>query len=107
MSKGLDNNMSIKDFVTIIDKQVVKLKDTDPPQEPKGISTKSTTSIDASESNKVKTPKTMPKQTHDKTVKSKETIENTKVKTPRQHNNNNTEYDDKHKGVSTKRNASV
>ena len=77
-----------------------------PPQEPKGISTKSTTPKEASESNKVKTPKTMPKQTHDKTVKSKDTIENTKVKTPRQHNNN-TEHDDKHKGVSAKRNASA
>ena len=66
MSKGLDNNMSFKDFVTIIDKQIVKLKDMDPPQEPKGISTKTTIPKDASESNKVKTPKTMPKQTHDK-----------------------------------------
>ena len=107
MSKGLDNNTSIKDFVTIIDKQIVKLKDTDPPQEPKEISSKSTTPKDATESNKVKTPKTIPKQTHNKTVKSKETIQNIKVKTPRQHNNNNTEHDDKHKGVSTKRNASV
>ena len=83
MSKASDNNTSIKDFVTIIDKQIVKLKDTDPQQETKGISDKSTTPKDASESNKVKTPKTLSKQTHDKTVKTKDTIENTKVKTPR------------------------
>ena len=66
MLKGLDNNTSIKDFVTIIDKEIVKLKDTDSPQEHKRISTKSTPPKDASDSNKVKTPKTMLKQTHDK-----------------------------------------
>ena len=42
-----------------------------------------------------------------KPVKTKDTIENTKVKIPRQLNNNNTEHDDKHKGVTAKRNASA
>ena len=59
MSKTPDNNTSIKDFVTIIDKQIGKLKDTDPKQESKGTSDKSTMSKDIAESNKVKTPKTL------------------------------------------------
>ena len=89
MSKVSDNNTSIKDFVTVIDKQIVKLRDMDPQQETKGISNKSTTPKDASESNKVKTPKSLSKQIHDKSIKTKDTIENTKVKTPRQQNTSN------------------
>ena len=107
MSKGIENNTSIKDFVTIMDKQIVKLKNTDPPQEPKGTLTKATKSKDTTESNKVKTPKTMPMQPHDKNSKTKDLIENTTVKITTQHNSNNTESDDKHKGVTAKRNASA
>ena len=107
MLKGIENNTSIKDFITIMDKQIVKLKNTDPPQEPKGTLTKATTSKDTTENNKVNTPKTIPMQPHDKNSKTNDLIENTKVKITTQHNNNNTESDDKHKGVTAKRNASA
>ena len=46
MSKGIENNTSIKDFITIMDKQIDKLKNTDPPQEPKGALSKATKSKD-------------------------------------------------------------
>ena len=83
MSKAPDNNTSINDFVTIIDKQIVKLKDTDPKQESKGTSDRSTmTKGHRIESNKVKTPKTLSKETHDKSTKTKDIVENTKVKIP-------------------------
>ena len=107
MSKGIENNTSIKDFVTIMDKQIVKLKNTDSPQELKGTLTKATKSKDTTESNKVKTPKTIPMQLHDKNSKTKDLMENTTIKITTQHNSNNTESDDKHKGVTAKRNASV
>ena len=103
MSKGIENNASIKDFVTILDKQVDKLKNTNPPQEPKG----ATKLKDTSESNKVNTPKTMPMQPKDKNSKTKYLTENTTGKVTTQHNSNNIESDDKHKGMTAKRNASA
>ena len=77
-SKPKDHNTSIKDFVTIIDKQIGKLKDTDP----KGTSTKETT---------------MPK----------EIAESIKPKTPKQHKGIHMQHDDKQKNVTPKRNAST
>ena len=107
MSKATDNNTSIKDFVTIIDKQIGKLKDIDPKQESKETPDKSTMTKDITESNKVKTPKTLAKEIHDKSAKTKDTVENTKVKTPKQQKTGGIEHDDKQKGVTTKRNAST
>ena len=107
MSKGIENNTSIKDFVTILDKQVDKLKNTNPPQEPKGALSKVTKLKDTSKSNKVNTPKTMPMQSNDKNSKTKDLTENTTGKVTTQHNSNNIESDDKHKGVTAKRNASA
>ena len=107
MSKVPDINTSIKDFVTIIDKQIGKLKDTDPKQESKGTPDKSTMPKDLAESNKVKTPKSLSKEIHDKSTKTKDTFENTKVKTPKQQKTGSIEHDDKHKGVTNKRNAST
>ena len=106
MSKTSDNNTSIKDFITVIDKQIVKLKDKDPQQETKGISNKSKMQKETPESNKVKTHKVSSKEMHDKSTKTKDTIENRKVKTPKQQKTNNTEHNDKQKGVTAKRNAS-
>ena len=103
MSKGIENNTSIKDFVTILDKQVDKLKNTNPPQELKGAPSKATKLKDTSESNKVNTPKTMPMQSNDKNSKTKDLTENTTGKVTTQHNSNNIESDDKHKGVTAKR----
>ena len=105
MSKGIENNTSIKDFVTILDKQVDKLKNTNPPQEPKGALLESTKIKDTNESNKVNTPKTMSKQPLDK--KTRDLTENAIDKVNTHHNSNNIESDDKHKGVTAKRNASA
>ena len=107
MSKGLENNTSIKDFVTILDKHDDKPKNTNPPQKPKGELSKSTKIKDTNESNKVNTPKTVSKQPHDKNSKTRDLTENAIDKVTMQHNSNNIEGDDKHKGVTAKRNASA
>ena len=105
MSKGIENNTSIKDFVTILDKQVDKLKNTNPPQKPKGALSESTKMKDTNESNKANTPKSMSKQPLDK--KTRDLTENAIDKANTHHNSNSIESDDKHKGVTAKRNASA
>ena len=49
----------------------------------------------------------MPMQSNDKNSKTKDLTENTTGKVTTQHNSNNIESDDKHKGVTAKRNASA
>ena len=107
MSKGLENNTSIKDFVTILDKHDNKPKNTNPPQKPKGELSKSTKIKDTNESNKVNKPKTTSKQPPDKNSKTMDLSENAIDKATMQYNSNNVEGDDKHKGVTAKRNASA
>ena len=107
MSKATDNNASIKDLITIIDKQIGKLKDIDPKSVSKETPDKSTMTKDIAENTKVKTPKTLSKETPDKSTKIKDITENTKVKTPKQQKIGSIEHDDKQKSGTPKRNAST